>query len=416
MGTARLYQQDVYIHEWEAEITKIDGSTVYIDQTAFFPEGGGQSCDTGKLSVIGSNTSVDITDVQEINSDVAHTVSCAEALHVGDRVHCSLDWSRRFDNMQRHCGEHILSGIFYRECGGVNRGFHMGDDYMTIDISLEDEPTAESAIRPSEIDTDIAGHCELMANEVVWSDAPVTVLHFDSRADAEKMPLRKNLAFDEDISIVCVGSPENAADCVACCGTHPSSAGQVGLIKIYKVEKYKEMFRIYFEAGKRALLDYDKKHDILTELSNNYSTSIDDFPGKIRNQENRLSSVKGELIRIKNVLIENECSRLDAVLSDGGNSPVVHVLEDLNLDDAFSMAKNYMGNSRTYGRLILLYSVQDMSYILASSGEINCSALVKEYAGFYNGKGGGSNVSARAIFSSHQDAELFADLIKKHLK
>lgn len=416
MGTARLYQQDVYIKEWDAEITKIDGTAVYIDRTAFFPEGGGQSCDTGKLSVADQDVIVDVTDVRESGPDVAHTVSDAGALHVGNKVHCTLDWDRRFDNMQRHCGEHILSSIFYRECGGVNRGFHMGDDYMTIDISLEDEPTALSAVRPDEIDAAIAGRCELLANEVVWSDAPVTVLRFDSRTDAEKMPLRKKLAFDEDISIVCVGSPENAADCVACCGTHPSSAGQVGLIKIYKVEKYKDMFRVYFEAGRRALLDYDKKHDILTELSNDYSSSVDDFPEKIRSQAEKLASVKGELVHIKKMLIEAECSKLDTILSDGETSPVVYELDELGIDDAFNMAKNYMGSPRTCGRLILLYSTRDSSYVLASSGEVDCGALVKEYAGFYNGKGGGSDVSARAIFSNRSDAELFADLLSKHLR
>ena len=117
--------------------------------------------------------------------------------------------------MQRHCGEHILSGVFYSLFGGVNRGFHMGHEYMTIDISLEEDP------KKKDITWEDALAAQLEANKVIWSDAPVTVIRFDSRDKAEKMPLRKALAFDEDISIVCVGSVENAADCVACCGTHP---------------------------------------------------------------------------------------------------------------------------------------------------------------------------------------------------
>ena len=156
---------------------------------------------------------------------------------------------------------------------------------------------------------------KLEANKVIWSDAPVTVMHFDSREKAAGMPLRKALAFDEDISIVCVGSPNKASDCVACCGTHPSTAGQVGLIKIYKVEKYKSMFRIYFEAGRRALLNYDMKHSMLTELSDRYSSSIEDFPDKLRAQEQKLHDAKNALFHAKKALTEKECSQLDDILT-----------------------------------------------------------------------------------------------------
>lgn len=357
-----------------------------------------------------------VTDVQEDGDNVVHRLASYEGLTEGCRVRCRLDWARRFDNMQRHCGEHILSGIFYQECGGVNRGFHMGDDYMTIDISLEDEPTNPERTKPDIVDWETALHCERLANEVVWSNAPVSVFRFDNREDAEKMPLRKKLAFDEDISIVCVGSPDHAADCVACCGTHPSSAGQVGLIKLYKVEKYKEMFRIYFEAGARALADYDMKHDMLTELSNNYSSSIEDFPDKIRGLEQRAADAKGELIQLKRAFTEIECAALDESLASADKKVVVHTLEHFSMDDAFNMAKSYMGKDRCCGKLILLYAKPSTSYILVSDGGIKCGSLVKEYANFYQGKGGGNDVSARAIFTSDENAALFADLLSKHLQ
>jgi len=422
MSTTKLYQKDVYTREWDAEVTKVTEDGVFLDRTAFFPEGGGQSCDLGTMQVLDADGTacaapLQVTDVQEAGDDVVHRVSAPDAagLTPGCRVRCSLDWQRRFDNMQRHCGEHILSGIFYQECGGVNRGFHMGDDYMTIDISLEDEPTAPDRSRPKLIDWETALHCERLANEVVWSNAPVSVFRFDSREEAEQMPLRKKLAFDEDISIVCVGSPEHAADCVACCGTHPSSAGQVGLIKLFKVEKYKEMFRIYFEAGARALRDYDRKHDMLTELSNSYSSSIEDFPDKIRGLEQRAADAKGELIQLKRAMTEIECAALDDALASADANVVVHPLEHFSMEDAFNMAKSYMGKDRCRGRLILLYAKPQTSYILVSDGKIKCGPLVKEYAAFYKGKGGGNDVSARAIFTGEEDAALFADLLRKHL-
>lgn len=416
MKITKLYQQDRYLKNWTARITSVRASdetpgqfTLTLDQTAFFPEGGGQSCDTGTIET--PHGKFTVIDVQEDGENVIHTVKPADdsgtpELSTGTEVTCSLDWDRRFDNMQRHCGEHILSGIFFSLFGGVNRGFHMGHDYMTIDISLEEKPEI------TEITYQDALRAELEANRVIWSDAPVTVLRFDSREEAEKMPLRKALAFDEDISIVCVGSVENASDCVACCGTHPDTAGQVGLIKIYKIEKYKGMFRIYFEAGQRALADYDIKHDMLTDLSNRYSSSVEDFPSKLKAQEEKTVALKDELFHLKKAYIENECTRLDAILDGADANVVVYPLEHLSLDDAFSMGKHYMGKT---DRLIMLYAKKNTSYILVSDGSIKCGALVKEYASFYNGKGGGNDTSARAIFSNADDAALFADLIRKHL-
>lgn len=416
MKITKLYQQDRYLKNWDAEITSVQAAddipgqfTLTLDQTAFFPEGGGQSCDTGTIET--PHGKFTVIDVQEDGENVIHTVLPADdsgtpELSTDTEVTCSLDWDRRFDNMQRHCGEHILSGIFFSLFGGVNRGFHMGHDYMTIDISLEEKPEI------TEITYQDALRAELEANRVIWSDAPVTVLRFDSREEAEKMPLRKALAFDEDISIVCVGSVENASDCVACCGTHPDTAGQVGLIKIYKIEKYKGMFRIYFEAGQRALADYGAKHDMLTDLSNRYSSSVEDFPSKLKAQEEKTAALKDELFHLKKAYIENECTRLDAILDGADANVVVYPLEHLSLDDAFSMGKHYMGKT---DRLIMLYAKKDTSYILVSDGSIKCGALVKEYASFYNGKGGGNDTSARAIFSNADDAALFADLIRKHL-
>ena len=416
MKITKLYQQDRYLKNWTARITSVRASdetpgqfTLTLDQTAFFPEGGGQSCDTGTIET--PHGKFTVIDVQEDGENVIHTVKPADGdetpeLSTGTEVTCSLDWDRRFDNMQRHCGEHILSGIFFSLFGGVNRGFHMGHDYMTIDISLEEKPEI------TEITYQDALRAELEANRVIWSDAPVTVLRFDSREEAEKMPLRKALAFDEDISIVCVGSVENASDCVACCGTHPDTAGQVGLIKIYKIEKYKGMFRIYFEAGQRTLADYDIKHDMLTDLSNRYSSSVEDFPSKLKAQEEKTAALKDELFHLKKAYIENEYTRLDAILDGADANVVVYPLEHLSLDDAFSMGKHYIGKT---GRLIMLYAKKNTSYILVSDGNIKCGALVKEYASFYNGKGGGNDTSARAIFSNADDAALFADLIRKHL-
>lgn len=471
MMTTKLYQIDTYLKEWDARILaakpapELPGDSakqpaggsadaslqtcylIQLDQTAFFPEGGGQGADHGKVRLIGSDSEAvfSVIDVQEDGDLIWHTVCLPDPadgsseptgelctiLSEGCKVHCILDWDRRFEHMQRHCGEHILSGAFYRLFGGANHGFHMGQDYMTIDIALEDQ---------SPVTPEMARQAELLANQVIWDDLPVSVSYFDTRQEAEQLPLRKALAFDEAISIVTIGKPSETsdtapADCVACCGTHPSTTGQVGLIKIYKVEKYKDMTRIYCDAGRKALADYQQKHEILTDLSNRYSASVEEFPEKLRIQEEKTAAIRNELHHLKKAYIESESAKLDASLEEigsdaagssgtmGGNidsdTPVIlYPLSHLSMDDAFTMAKPYMGKVRAGQShpLLLLYVEKEHSCVLVSDGTVHCGKLVREYASFYNGKGGGNDVSARAIFTSDEDARLFADLLSKHLR
>lgn len=440
MMTTKLYQIDTYLKEWDARILAAkpaaDGDClIQLDQTAFFPEGGGQGADHGKVRITGSEkeTVFSVVDVQEDGDLIWHTVCLPDPadgsseptgelctiLSEGCKVHCILDWDRRFEHMQRHCGEHLLSGAFYRLFGGANHGFHMGQDYMTIDIALEDQ---------SPVTPEMAHQAEMLANQAIWDDLPVSVSYFDTREKAEQLPLRKALAFDEAISIVTIGelsetSDIEPADCVACCGTHPSTTGQVGLIKIYKVEKYKDMTRIYCDAGRKALTDYQRKHEILTNEANRYSASVEEFPEKLRIQEEKTAAIRNELHHLKKAYIEAEKEKLDAVLRDidqsGSKTPVIlYPLLHLSMDDAFTMAKSYMGNIRA-GKthpLLLLYVPAQTSCVLVSDGTVHCGKLVKEYASFYQGKGGGNDVSARAIFTSDEDARLFADLLSKHLK
>ena len=193
MAAIRLYQQNVYLKEATARITgavKTDVHTlITLDQTIFFPTGGGQSCDRGTLA------GFPVLDVYEKEKEIYHVVDCQpEELPTDSQANLVLDWDHRFDNMQRHCGEHIMSGIFYREFGGVNRGFHMGDQYMTIDISLEENPDF------TKVTWDMAKHAERCANQVIWENAPVITRHFDTHEEAARLPLRKALALDEDIT------------------------------------------------------------------------------------------------------------------------------------------------------------------------------------------------------------------------
>ena len=247
---------------------------VTLDQTIFFPGGGGQSCDLGTID------GIPVTEVfEDENGEVWHKVS-ETSLQVGQEVKLTLDWPRRFDNMQRHCGEHILTGIFYREWHGINRGFHMGDDYMTIDIEMDQKLTWEMCME-----------AERMANDVIFENMPMIIRHFDSFEEADKQPMRKKLTIEADITLVGIGSPDYDWGCAACCGTHPASTIDVSLIKVYKFEPNKGMYRIYFEAGRRAYSKYAKEFDALNTLCNQLSAGTDDVVEKFATFRDRKSVV-----------------------------------------------------------------------------------------------------------------------------
>lgn len=404
MKTRRLFKEDVYMNSASAVITGVEekdpGILVTLNQTVFFPTGGGQSCDRGTLN------GIPVTDVFEEDGEIFHVLGAgnekARKLAPGDEVKLSIDWDHRFDNMQRHCGEHILSGKFYELYGGINRGFHMGEDYMTIDISLEEKPEYDR------ITWEMAKEAELRTNEAIWADLPVITRHFDVREEAENLPLRKALAFDEDITIVCVGDVEKPADCVACCGTHPSSAGQVGMVKIYKVESNKGMFRIYFEAGRRAFRQYQDRFDVLTTLENRLSAGFGDLMPKYEAQQEKSKAVRDELYHLKKWVIAREIEDIRIQLTPA----FVRRYDRLSINDILDIGRGLAGSIPTVAFLIH----EPSNTVLLFSDSHDCGKLVKENASIYNGKGGGNKNSARAIFSRTDYVDTFIDLIEKHLR
>ncbi|MBR6443931.1 MAG: hypothetical protein IKS63_00695 [Firmicutes bacterium] len=382
-----------------------DEALIVLDGSFFFPTGGGQSCDKGIIA------GLEVIDVFDLSEEVFHRVKIPSGdrgllPEEGSTVPCALDWPHRFDNMQRHCGEHILSGMFHKAYGGVNRGFHMGDEYMTVDISLEDDPAYDK------LSFEMALHVEDMTNEAIWANLPVTTRRFATRAEAENRPLRKKLAIDEDISIVCVGDENDPSDCVACCGTHPATSGQVGLVKIYKVEKNKNMFRVYFDAGNRAMKDYNKKHDILTELGNRYSAGTDDLLKKIDAQEKKNEDMRNQLHKLRQSVIASYTDSILEQTAGSGDLVFAQSFDDLKTDDLMRMGNSIMESiPEDTRKLVLLTSESENTTLLFSKGDPDCGALVKEYAPALGGKGGGKPVNARAMFPSADEAKKFISLL-----
>lgn len=420
--TKKLFQEDVYKKGCESTIIEVQGTgtasdpfLLVLDETVFFPTGGGQPCDLGTID------GVPLSEVFEKDGKLFHKMlpvqndkpeqSLSGKWKGGVKVSCRLDWDRRFTHMQRHCGEHILSGIFFRECGGINRGFHMGSDYMTIDIDVPG------------ISWEDAQKIETLTNEVIWANVPVTTRYFENRLQAEKLPLRKALAIDEDIMIVSVGDENNPADCVACCGTHPSTSGQIGLLKILKLESYKGMTRVYFKAGREALKDYQNKHRILTELNLKFSSDDNDLLEKMKAQDEKNKEARQELHLMKSTLIGKAVDEIrssyGATTAESGTiavtTPALLIREYpyFRANELLSITRILTEKSVDFKPLIVLVSTGENLVILATSGMLDCGKIVKDNAHVWRGKGGGNAAGARVMFPSRDNLECFITFIRQ---
>ena len=229
--TEKLYERDSYLREFSAQVQTCEaaegGFLVTLDRTAFYPEGGGQPCDLGTLG------GAAVLDVRLRDGEIVHL--CDAALSCGAAVRGEIDWARRFDFMQQHSGEHLVSGLLHAEFGCDNVGFHMGKDMITIDFNV---PLDDAALR----------RIEQKANEAIWADLPTQILY----PPAEKLPhifyrSKKELAGQVRI----VRFP--GVDSCACCGTHVARTGEIGVIQLLSCVKFHDGVRVEMLSGGRCL-------------------------------------------------------------------------------------------------------------------------------------------------------------------
>ena len=231
METKKLYYDNPFLQRFAAVVTACEeakgGWAVTLDQTAFYPEGGGQPYDTGTLG------DVKVLEVHEKDGVVTHL--CGAPLAVGESIEGEIDWARRFDHMQQHSGEHICSGLICARFHCDNVGFHMGTDTVTIDFNAD-------------ISWDALAEIEEAANRYIYEDHPIDIqLHRGAELDA--IDYRSKKPLEGDVRIVTF--PQ--ADCCACCGTHVARSGQVGLVKFLSVQRFRDGVRIELLCGGRAL-------------------------------------------------------------------------------------------------------------------------------------------------------------------
>lgn len=386
--TIKLYYNNPYITEFTSEI--IDSKKhqnkyhIVLKETAFYPEGGGQPCDLGEIN--GSK----VEYVYEENNTIYHVLD-----ENVDRtiVSCKVNFQRRFDHMQQHSGEHLLSAAFFKLYGGKNIGFHLGQDYVTIDISL-----------PS-ITKEMIKEVENFCSEVILKDIPVKC-SVVNKEELNLIPIRKETTVTEDIRIVEIES----TDYSACCGTHVNTTSEIGMLKIIKVEKYKGNSRIYFKCGSRALNDYAKKHEIISELvkllssdEDNIISQVDSMIKTIKEKSRTISDLKSKFceLHVKDILLNfsgNIYTKVYEVKSFEEVSEIGKLLGENNVDALIAT---------TVDNNILLLANHDNS--------IDCGKVFKEHIKTFNGKGGGSKSRAQGSFSNSGDLLSFYNFISKEI-
>ena len=403
MSTKRIYQTDQYASSNEAVITAIrekNGMDVIAcDTSVFYPEGGGQPSDIGNVSLVGSEQVFGITRAfdESLVGDVWHiTDAPAGTFSTGDRVMLSIDRDLRFRNMQRHCGEHMLSGTMDTLFGGVNKGFHMGDEYITIDIDLGGRMLTDDEL-------DLA---ERTVNEAIWADLPVTVTWFDDYESSLALPVRKQVPHDGKVSVVTVGDLNDPYDCIACCGTHPARSSEVGLLAIYKREPNKGMNRIYFDCGKAAFDRLSADSRILAEAARRYSCSPADFIGRLDAEAESISALKARLAGMTAYIKDAEKEKIIQSAGGARASGYVYSSDVLNADDLLKLGFSVI-NEIPGLFLIMRQPESHTCLLLSSSEERKCGAIVKANVKNFNGKGGGRDDNARAIFPSNADMDAF---------
>ena len=359
MDTVKLYYESAYTQDFTAVVQSCEavknGFAVTLDRTAFYPEGGGQPADHGTLG------EARVLDVHEKDGVVTHL--CDRALSVGAEVGGHIDWARRFDHMQQHSGEHIISGLLCSTFHCDNVGFHMGADVVTIDYNAP--ITWEQALE-----------VERRANAYIWADHPIRIW-YPSAEELAALPYRSKKELTGAVRI----TEFPGADRCACCGTHVASSGQVGLLKLLSCQKFRDGVRLELLCGQRALdclaAGWEQARQIGQALSVKPQCA---FAAVSRLQE-ELLSLKEKAARLE------EADFAHTAAQYRGAGSVLHIAEPLDGDGARRLCDAI---AKAAGGRCAVFAGQDGDYryaVIESGGDLR--QFIKDMNTALHGRGGG---------------------------
>jgi alanyl-tRNA synthetase len=366
--TDRLYYQDCYLREFSARVLEVseDGRRVWLDRTAFYPTSGGQPFDTGTLG------GVAVVDVVDEDDRVVHVLDRPVAL--GD-VTGEVDWGRRFDHMQQHTGQHLLSAVFEELFGIGTVSFHMGSVVSTIDVSAES------------LDASKIERVEERCAEIVAEARPVLITFEDASAD---LGLRKASERTGTLRIVSIGGLDRSA----CGGTHLRSSAEIGAVQIRKLEKIRGTTRVEFVCGMRAMRAARADFRVLSEISRTLSTPFEDIPELVAAQIEKAKGLEKTCARLSMELAKREGGELYAATAPGEDG-IRRVVAKGSIDEAVrARAQAFVAGGKA---VFLAVSEDPASVLLAASADsgVHAGNRVKEAVGAVGGRGGGNQALAQ---------------------
>ena len=377
--TRKLYYEDCHMSRFQAQVTGCEkcekGYEIRLDATAFYPEGGGQACDLGTLN------GVQVLDVREREEEILHL--CEAPLEVSSTVEGVIDYDRRFDLMQQHTGEHIVSGIINRRYGFHNVGFHMGSAMIEIDFD---------GVVPSEDLRSI----EQEANSALWQNLPVRCW-YPTEEELPHVFYRTKRALPWPVRIVQV--PE--FDSCACCGVHVARTGEVGLIKLFSVVPLRGGCRIEMSCGARAMKLLNQAFDQNRLVSQAFSAQWFETGEAARKMNEALSGEKFRMAQLQKRIFE-------MIAEDYVNfENVVHFEQDLDSAQVRMLADAIA--QRCDGTVAVFSGTEEEGYAYAMVDHKNdLRTFGKEMTAALNGRGGGKpNFQQGRVAAKRQEIEAF---------
>jgi alanyl-tRNA synthetase len=366
--TERLYYTDPYVREFDARVldrTTHDGRpAVVLDRTAFYPTSGGQPFDVGTLAA------VHVLDV--VDTDDGRLLHVVDALPAEDAVHGVIDWTRRFDHMQQHTGQHVLSAAFDRVLGARTESFHLGADYATIDLARE--LTAADVAR-----------AESEANHIVWEDRPVAI-RFASADEAAALGLRKESKRTGTLRLIDVQD----FDLSACGGTHVARTGAIGVIVVAATERFRGGLRVTFLCGGRALAGYRSLRDAVAGSVRALSVLPGELPAAIERLQSEAKDQRRQLKDLQAALAAHEADALAMRAVDAGGANVVALA--LTGWDAAALKTIAARIAERPGHAAVLVGEPPAAPLViarASDVTLDAGALLRQLVQRHGGKGGG---------------------------
>ncbi|WP_108671057.1 alanyl-tRNA editing protein [Peribacillus acanthi] len=382
MLTEKLYYQDPYLVNFSTSIQKMNQDLegkwyVVLNETAFYPTGGGQPHDKG---VIGG---YEVWNVEEVEGEIRHYLHLPLAT-TSEIVDCSIDWNRRFDHMQQHAGQHILSAAFEEIYGFRTTSFHLGNELCTIDLDIK------------QLENHEASRVEAYANEIIINNHPIQA-KWVTEEEAKALPLRKALSVTDEIRLVII--PD--FDYNGCGGTHPNSTGQVQAIKILEWEKQKNGIRITFVCGIRVLNQLQAKHDTISKMKPLLNAPEEKLLDAVTILKENAKSLEKELQATLDTILEVNAKQLidDAELYKNETWKLVaESFEGKSMQDLQKLAKTMLAKTDE-AMIVGLISIYEgkLQVVVGRTGDVSVSmkTWIQSILSEIDGKGGGNDTFAQ---------------------